>query len=64
MNRMFPLVIMALAALCAPTFVTESQCFGTVSKGSIEGSVKLPTSGANFAANSLLGIDLHQQNAN
>jgi len=28
----------------------ESQCFGTVGNGSIEGSVKLPASGANFSA--------------
>jgi penicillin-insensitive murein DD-endopeptidase len=34
-----------------PIHAAESQCFGTVSKG----SVKLPTSGANFAAYSTLG---------
>jgi len=33
----------------------ESQCFGTVSNGRIEDSVKLPTSGPNFAAYSALG---------
>jgi len=33
----------------------ESQCFGTVSNGRIEDSVKLPVSGPNFAAYSTLG---------
>ena len=32
----------------------ESQCYGTVSNGRIEGSVKLPLSGPNFTAYSLL----------
>jgi penicillin-insensitive murein DD-endopeptidase len=34
-------------------FATESRCFGTVSKGSIENSVKLPVRGANFSAYSV-----------
>jgi len=33
---------------------SESQCFGTVSNGRIERSVKLPTSGPNFTAYSTL----------
>ena len=44
--------------MCAPVGAAqaiESQCFGTVSKGRIEGSVKLPVSGHNFAAYSTLG---------
>jgi penicillin-insensitive murein endopeptidase len=46
----------ALLALLAPLLVTatESQCFGTVSNGRIERSVKLPLSGDNFFAYSTL----------
>lgn len=33
-----------------------SQCFGTVNNGRIEGSVKLPSSGANFSAYSALAV--------
>jgi penicillin-insensitive murein DD-endopeptidase len=33
----------------------DSKCYGTVSKGHIEGSVKLPLYGSNFAAYSRLG---------
>lgn len=44
----------ALAALSAQAFAADSQCFGTVSKGRIEGSVKLPVSGPNFSAYSTL----------
>ena len=32
----------------------ESQCYGTVNRGSIENSVKLPTNGPNFSAYSAL----------
>ena len=35
-----------------------SQCFGTVSKGRIEGAVKLPTNGKNFSAYSSAGAAL------
>lgn len=34
----------------------ESQCFGTVSNGRIEGSIKLPTNGPNFSAYSTLAV--------
>jgi penicillin-insensitive murein DD-endopeptidase len=47
-----------LTQLCAQplvTFATESQCFGTVSNGRVEGSVKLPLAGPNFTAYSKLG---------
>jgi penicillin-insensitive murein endopeptidase len=44
-----------LALLSAETSARDSQCFGTVSKGYIEDSVKLPASGPNFAAYSTLG---------
>lgn len=46
------LIVLAQTSLSA---AAESQCFGTVNKGRIEGSVKLPTSGSNFAAYSSLG---------
>jgi len=50
----------AIAALVAPSLAAaaESQCYGTVSKGRIEGSVKLPLSGANFSAYSTLGASV------
>jgi len=48
------LVAAVAVALSAQAFAAESQCFGTVSKGRIEGSVRLPTSGPNFAAYSSL----------
>lgn len=40
----------ALVVLSAQAFAAESQCFGTVSNGRIEGSVQLPTRGTNFTA--------------
>lgn len=48
--------IFAIAALLAPglTAAAESQCYGTVSSGRIESSVKLPVSGTNFSAYSAL----------
>lgn len=44
------------AALLAPLLAAaaESQCYGTVSNGRIEGSVKLPLSGTNFSTYSTL----------
>ncbi|EHR70761.1 murein endopeptidase [Burkholderiales bacterium JOSHI_001] len=48
--------IFFVAALLAPTIAAaaESQCYGSVSNGRIEGSVKLPLHGANFSAYSTL----------
>jgi penicillin-insensitive murein endopeptidase len=43
-----------LQLLAASALAAESQCFGTVSNGRIEGSVKLPAEGANFSAYSAL----------
>jgi len=54
MHRLLPLLAAALAALSVNVEATESQCFGTVSNGRVKGSVKLPTSGANFTAYSTL----------
>jgi len=46
------IAIAALLPLSAAA--AESQCYGTVSNGRLEGSVKLPLSGANFSAYSTL----------
>lgn len=48
--------IVVLAVFLAPAIAAaaESQCYGTVSNGRIERSVKLPLSGANFSAYSTL----------
>lgn len=54
MKKPASLIAAALTVLSAQTFAADSQCFGTVSKGRIEGSVKLPTSGPNFTAYSSL----------
>jgi penicillin-insensitive murein endopeptidase len=54
MTQFASLVIAVTAILSAPAFAADSQCFGTVSKGHIEGSVKLPASGPNFSAYSTL----------
>lgn len=47
-------------ALCVSFSATicfaESQCFGTVASGHLEGSVSLPAGGANFVAYSKLGV--------
>jgi len=53
-TKLAPLVAIVAAALSAQVFAADSQCFGTVSKGHIEGSVKLPASGPNFSAYSTL----------
>jgi penicillin-insensitive murein endopeptidase len=37
-------------------FAAESQCFGTVSNGRLEGGVKLPGEGSNFTSYSTLGV--------
>jgi penicillin-insensitive murein endopeptidase len=50
-------LILLAAPLCilSPEVAAESQCYGTVSNGKIENSVKLPASGPNFSAYSILG---------
>ena len=52
-------VALAIATLCFlqafSAMAAESECFGTVNNGRIEGSVKLPTSGPNFTAYSAVG---------
>jgi len=54
MHYFAPVVILLLASCGAHG--TESQCFGTVNNGRIEGSVALPTSGPNFSAYSSIGV--------
>lgn len=44
------LVVLGLTILAKPVFASDSQCFGTASKGRMEGGVKLPISGPNFEA--------------
>lgn len=48
-------IIVACFAQHAVVSAAPSQCFGTVSNGRIEGSVKLPISGPNFSAYSSVG---------
>jgi penicillin-insensitive murein DD-endopeptidase len=52
-------VLRGAAAAClvqqAGVSAAESKCFGTVGRGHIDGSVKLPISGANFSAYSRVG---------
>jgi penicillin-insensitive murein DD-endopeptidase len=38
------------------TLAAESQCFGTVANGRLEGGVKLPARGSNFSAYSAVGV--------
>lgn len=54
MRSLTRLLAIALAGLSAGASNAASECFGTVSKGHIEGSVKLPASGQNFSAYSTL----------
>jgi penicillin-insensitive murein DD-endopeptidase len=42
--------LLALATLCPLVSHGESKCFGTVSNGRIEASVKLPLNGENFSS--------------
>lgn len=56
MNRLLALVCAALVAgAFGSVHAAESQCFGSVSNGRMEGGVKLPVRGPNFAAYSTLG---------
>jgi len=48
-------VLSGACAQFALATTSESRCYGTVSNGRVERSVKLPTSGPNFTAYSALG---------
>lgn len=54
MHGLNTLIAAVLATASAQSLAADSQCFGTVNKGRIEGSVKLPASGPNFSAYSTL----------
>ena len=55
MRRLLQAVPLLLAiAASSNAKAAESQCFGTVNRGSIENSVKLPGHGSNFSAYSTL----------
>lgn len=49
-------MVAAACGAAASAHAAESQCFGTVSLGRIEGSVALPTQGTNFTAYSTLAV--------
>lgn len=52
----FILTLSVIAFVQLPQAIAaESQCYGTVSNGRIENSVKLPATGPNFSAYSVLG---------
>jgi penicillin-insensitive murein endopeptidase len=44
--------------LAGPAWAADSQCFGTTSRGRIEGSVALPTRGPNFSPYSRLAVSV------
>jgi penicillin-insensitive murein endopeptidase len=52
MRHLAPFFLIVLGAAFAPA--AASQCYGTVSRGRIDDSVKLPAGGANFSAYSAL----------
>ncbi|OYT91274.1 MAG: replication initiation protein [Burkholderiales bacterium PBB3] len=55
MYRFFLSLAILLCFQRSEAAATESQCYGTVSNGRVEDSVKLPLSGPNFSAYSILG---------
>ena len=55
MPRYAALLLASFIALSGHAANAESQCYGTVSNGRIERSVKLPASGQNFSAYSSIG---------
>ena len=50
------ILAVALSGHAAPVLAAESQCHGTVSRGRIQDSVKLPADGQNFSAYSAVGV--------
>lgn len=55
-TQLLTLTLLALAG--SPAFAADSQCYGSVSRGRIERSVKLPRTGDNFAAYSTLAASV------
>lgn len=58
MRPLAPFLAIALAGIATGAHGADSQCFGTMSNGRIERSVKLPASGPNFSAYSALGTSV------
>lgn len=54
-TRWMSVVAIACTLALPATRAAESQCFGSVANGRLEGGVKLPASGANFEAYSSVG---------
>ena len=52
------LLVAALTMASTPTRAADSQCFGTTSRGRIDGSVALPDSGPNFSPYSRLAVSM------
>lgn len=52
--RRIGLLVTLLAAALGPDVAAESRCYGSVSSGRVEGSVKLPATGPNYTAYSRL----------
>lgn len=55
MCRLAAIMLVALGMPTAHAAGSKSQCYGTVSNGRIENSVKLPEGGGNFRAYSSFG---------
>jgi len=49
-HLLVPIFAMSLLGLQSAARAEDSQCYGTVSNGRIEGSIKLPLDGPNFSA--------------
>ena len=52
------IVFSALVLAASPLLAANSKCFGTVSRGRLEGGVALPRSGPNFSSYSQVGVSL------
>jgi len=56
MHRFRLLCVVTLAVMASTPVIADSVCYGTPSKGRIEGAVQLPESGSNYSAYSNLGV--------
>jgi penicillin-insensitive murein endopeptidase len=54
------IIVIILSTLAASAYASDSTCFGTPSKGKLQGGVSLPESGTNFQSYSWLGYLLHR----
>ena len=50
--------LLAVLLSCMPVFAEASTCYGSVANGRLSDGVQLPTSGDNFLAYSLVGVEL------